>query len=83
MLIRSCALDAASRHGVAHDSPLRAYLEANGVIGAGNNSLVVMKTENSLDVEIENWLSAPRPATAVMSFAPPGRGRSRSSRSEC
>ena|ERR1035437_8652963 len=59
--IRSCVRDALSRHGIAHDSPLRAKLEANATIAAGTDSYVVMKNGNSLDVEIENGRSSPRP----------------------
>ncbi len=58
--IRTCVLDALSRHGIPHDSPLRAELEANATIAAGTDSHVVMKTGNSLDAEIENWLSSRR-----------------------
>ena len=57
--IRSCVRDALSRHGIAHDSPLRAQLEANAIIAAGTDSRVVMKSGNSLDAEIENWGSSP------------------------
>ena len=60
--IRSCVRDALSRHGIAPDSPLRAKLEANATIAAGTDSLVIMKNGNSLDTEIENWVSPPRPA---------------------
>lgn len=59
---RTAVLDALTRHGIPHDSPLRANLEANAVIGAGDNSSVVMKNGNSLDAEIENWLSSPNGA---------------------
>ena len=58
--IRSCVRDALSHHGIAHDSPLRALLEANATIAAGNNSKVIMKNGNSLDVEIQNRLNSPR-----------------------
>jgi hypothetical protein len=58
--IRSCVRDALSRHGIAHDSPLRAKLEANATIAAGDSSRVIMKNGNSLDVEIQNRLSSPR-----------------------
>jgi uncharacterized protein YfaP (DUF2135 family) len=54
--------DALSRHGIEHDSPLRAQLEANATIAGGTDSCVVMKNGNSLDAEIENWGSSPRPA---------------------
>jgi hypothetical protein len=57
--IRSCVLDALSRHGIAHDSPLRAQLEANATIAAGNDSRVIMKNGNSVDVEIQNRLNSP------------------------
>ena len=57
--IRTCVLDALSRHGIAHDSPLCAKLEVNAIIAAGTDSYVVMKNGNSLDVEIENWGSSP------------------------
>ncbi|MFZ1131946.1 MAG: hypothetical protein WCA97_20640 [Terriglobales bacterium] len=60
--IRSCVRDALSRHGIAHDSPLRAQLEANATIAVGTDSRVVMKNGNSLDAEIENARSLPRPA---------------------
>jgi len=60
--IRTGVLDALSRHGIAHDSPLRAQLEANATIAASNNS-VIMKNGNSLDAEIENARSSP-PAAA-------------------
>ena len=59
--IRSCVLDALSRHGIPHDSPLRANLEANATIAAGTDSHVIMKNGNSLDVEIEG-LRSPCPA---------------------
>jgi hypothetical protein len=58
--IRSCVGDALSRHGFAHDSPLRAQLEANATIASGDNSRVIMKSGNSLDVEIQNRLSSLR-----------------------
>jgi hypothetical protein len=58
--VRACVRDALSRHGIAHDSPLRAQLEANATIAAGDNSRVIMKNGNSLDVEIQNRLSSPR-----------------------
>jgi hypothetical protein len=58
--IQSCVRDALSRHGIAHDSPLRAQLEANATIAAGDDSRVIMKSGNSLDVEIQNRLSSPR-----------------------
>ena len=58
--IRTCVCDALSRHGIAHDSPLRAKLEANATIAAGTDSHVVMKNGNSLGAEIENWLSSQR-----------------------
>jgi len=38
--IKSCVRDALSRHGIAHDSPLRAQLEANATIAAGESSRV-------------------------------------------
>jgi hypothetical protein len=60
--IRTCVLDALSRHGIAHDSPLCAELEANAIIAGGTDSRVVMKNGNSLDAEIENWLSSPNMA---------------------
>jgi hypothetical protein len=62
--IRSCVRDALSRHGIEHDSPLRAQLEANATIAGGTDSYVVMKNGNSLDAEIENWGSSPRPLRA-------------------
>ncbi len=58
--IRTGVLDALSRHGIAHDSPMRAELEANATIAADDNSRVIMRNGNSLDVEIENRLSSPR-----------------------
>ena len=60
--IRSCVRDALTRHGIADDNPLRARLEANATIAAGTDSRVVMKNGNSLDAEIENTRSSPRPA---------------------
>jgi hypothetical protein len=57
--IRSCVLDALSRHGIASNSPLRIKLEANAIIAAGIDSRVVAKNGNSLDAEIEDWLSSP------------------------
>src|SRR5579864_601963 len=60
--IRSCVRDALTRHGIAHNSPLRAQLEASSTIAGGTDSHVVMKNGNSLDAEIENWGSPPRPA---------------------
>jgi hypothetical protein len=60
--IRTVVRDALSNHGVAHDSPLRAHLEANATIAAGTDSHVVMTNGNSLDAEIENWLSSPNMA---------------------
>jgi hypothetical protein len=58
--IRSCVRDALTRHGIAHNSPLRAQLEANATIAAGADSRVIMKNGNSLDVEIQNRLNSPR-----------------------
>jgi hypothetical protein len=52
--------DALSRHGIADDSPLRAQLEANATVAAGNISKVIMKNGNSLNVEIQNRLNSPR-----------------------
>lgn len=60
--IRTCVCDALTRHGIAHDSPLRAKLEANAMIAADDSSRVIMKNGNSLDAEIENWLSSQRMA---------------------
>lgn len=60
--IRSCVCDALSRHGIASDNPTRAELEANATIAAGDNFRVVMTNGNSLDAEIENWLSSQRMA---------------------
>jgi hypothetical protein len=60
--VRSCVRDALSRHGIEHDSRLRAQLEANATIAAGTDSRVVMKNGNSLDAEIENARSSPLPA---------------------
>jgi hypothetical protein len=56
--IRNCVRDALSRHGVDHDNPIRAELEANATIAAGDSSRVIMRNGNSLDVEIENLLSS-------------------------
>lgn len=47
---------------IAHDSPLRAKLEANATIAGGTDSYAVMKNGNSLDAEIENSLSSPNMA---------------------
>ena len=58
--IRTGVLDELSRHGIAHDNSLRAELEANATIAAGDNSRVIMKNGNSLDVEIQNRLNSPR-----------------------
>lgn len=58
--IGRCVLDALSRHGIPHDNPMRAELEANATIAADDNSRVIMKSGNSLDVEIENRCSSPR-----------------------
>ncbi len=58
--IRTCVLDALSRNGTAPDRPLRAELEANATIAAGDTSRVVMMNGNSLDTEIQNRLSSPR-----------------------
>jgi hypothetical protein len=60
--IRSCVRDALSRHGIADDSRLRAQLEANATIAGGTDSRVIMKNGNSLDAELENARSSPRPA---------------------
>jgi hypothetical protein len=60
--IRTGVLDALSRHRIAHDDPMRAELEANATIAAGDNSRVIMKNGNSVDAEIQNRLSSPRPA---------------------
>ena len=57
--IRSCVRDALSRRGIAHDDPMRAELEANATIAAGDGSRVIMKNGNSLDVEIQNRLDSP------------------------
>jgi len=58
--IRTGVRDALSRYGIGDDSPLRAQLEGNATIAAGDNSRVIMKNGNSLDVEIQNQLNAPR-----------------------
>jgi hypothetical protein len=58
--IRSCVRDALSRHGIAHDSALSAQLEANATIASDDNSRVIMKNGNALDVEIQNRLSSLR-----------------------
>jgi hypothetical protein len=57
--IRTGVLDALSRHGIAHDNPMRAELEANVTIAAGDSSRFIMRNGNSLDVEIQNRLSSP------------------------
>lgn len=62
--IRSCVRDALSRHGIPHDSPLRARLEADATIGVGTGS-VIMKNGNSLDTEIENLLGSQRVAASL------------------
>jgi len=43
--IRTGVLDELSRHGIAHDNSLRAELEANATIAAGDSSRVIMRTE--------------------------------------
>jgi|SRR5579863_10071676 len=58
--IRTCVGDALGRHGVAHDRRLRAHLEANATIAAGDGSSVIMRNGNSLDAEIEHWLNSSR-----------------------
>ena len=58
--IRTGVLDALSRYGMAHDNRMRAELVANATIAADNNSRVIMKNGNSLDVEIQNRLDSPR-----------------------
>ena len=58
--IRTCVRDALIRHGIAYDHPMRAELEANATIAAGDSSRVIMKSGNSLDVEIRNRLSSSR-----------------------
>jgi ribosomal protein S3 len=58
--IRSCVRDALSRHGISHDNPMRAELEANATIAAGDDSRVIGKNGNSLDVEIQSRLNSPR-----------------------
>ncbi len=57
--IKNAVLDALGRHGIAHDHPMRAELEANATIAAGDPSHVIMKNGNSLDVEIQNRLISP------------------------
>lgn len=57
---RNAVLDALSRNGVAPDDPMRAELEAGATIAASDNSRVIMKSGNSLDVEIQNRLSSRR-----------------------
>ena len=47
--LRTGVLDALSRHGITHDNPMRAELEANAIIAAGDRSRVIMKNGNSLD----------------------------------
>jgi hypothetical protein len=47
--LRTGVLDALSRYGIAHDNPMRAELEANATIVAGDSSRVIMKNGNSLD----------------------------------
>jgi len=58
--IRNAVLDALGRHGIPHDHPMRAELEANATIAAGDPSHVIMKNGNSLDVEIRGRLNSPR-----------------------
>jgi len=58
--IRTCVRDALSRQGIAHDNPMCAELQANATIAASDNSRVIMKNGNSLDVEIQNRLSSAR-----------------------
>lgn len=67
--IRTCVCDALSRHGIAHDSRLRAELIANATIAASDNSRVIMKNGNSLDVEIQNRLSSPRMDESISSMS--------------
>src|SRR6266571_3536915 len=57
--IRTGVLDALGRHGIAHDHPMRAELEANATIAAGDRSRVILKNGNSLDVEIQSRLNSP------------------------
>jgi hypothetical protein len=52
--IHTGVLDACSRNGIPHDSPLRAELEADATVEVGDSSHVIMKNGNSLDVEIRN-----------------------------
>lgn len=68
--IRTCVLDALGRHGIAHNTRMRAELEANATIAAGDRSRVIMKDGNSLDVEIQNRLNSPR-----MDESPPPASR--------
>jgi hypothetical protein len=63
--IRTCVRDALSRQGIAHDNPMCAEIQANATIAAGDSSRVIMKSGNSLDVEIQNRLSSPRPAESL------------------
>src|SRR5579863_7871036 len=58
--IKTCVSDALDRRALGHDRALRAYLEANATIAAGDGSKVIMKNGNSLDVEIEGRLNSPR-----------------------
>ena len=60
--IRTAVFDGLTRYGIAHNSALRAHLEANATIAADNSSRVIMTNGNSLDAEIENWLSSQRMA---------------------
>jgi hypothetical protein len=57
--IRTCVRDALSRHGIAHDNPMCAEIQANASIAGGDRSLVIMKNGNSLDVEIRGRLNSP------------------------
>jgi hypothetical protein len=58
--IRTGVLDALGRRGIAHDNRMRAEIEANATIAAGDNPRVIMKNGNSLDVEIQNRFNTSR-----------------------
>ena len=49
---------------------MRAELEANATIAADNNSRVIMRNGNSLDVEIENRLNSRRMDESLPTTSP-------------
>ena len=67
--IRTGVLDALRRHGIVDDNSMRAELETNATIAAGESSRVIMKNGNSLDVEIQNRLSSPRMDESLLSHS--------------